>query len=326
MAATPLRIGLLGCAEIALRRMLPAIDAHPELRVEVVASRDAARAKEVAARFGCRPATGYEGVLAEEDVDAVYVPVPAALHAPWVEAALEAGKHVLAEKPLTLDAGRTRALCALARRRGLALVENVMFVHHAQHRAVLDQLAAGAVGTLRSFHATFTIPSPPAEDIRFRRALGGGALTDVGVYPLRAALHLLGPELTVDAARLVTGAGREVDTWGAALLGRPDGVTAQLTWGMDNAYDATYELRGTEGRITVSRAYTPPADLRPQVRVTRGGQTEELALAPDDQVHNTLTAFARAAASAAAPDPAVERQAELLDAVRSWTDASSAIE
>ncbi|MET9539766.1 Gfo/Idh/MocA family oxidoreductase [Streptomyces sp. NPDC006553] len=314
----PLRLGLLGCADIAVRRMLPAVAAHPDLEIAVIGSRDPDRAKAVAERFGGRPAAGYDAVLAAEDVDLVYAPVPAALHETWVSAALEAGKHVLAEKPLTLDAEHTRRLLDRAADRGLALVENVLFVHHPQHEAVRRLVADGAIGELHSLHAMFTIPEPPEDDIRHRPELGGGALWDVGVYPLRAALHLLGPRLTVTGAVLTAGTGRRVDTAGAALLRTPDGVTAQLTFGMAHAYRARYELHGSTGRITVDRAYTPAADLAPLVRLHGPDGSRDIPLAPADQVERALTALVTAVRGRSAPDPAVLRQAELLSELRRY--------
>ncbi|OAR24147.1 oxidoreductase [Streptomyces sp. ERV7] len=314
---SPVRVAVLGCADIAVRRMLPAMAACADVELVAVASRDAARAEGTARRFGCAAVHGYEALLAREDVDAVYVPLPAALHDVWVEAALRAGKHVLAEKPLTTRQERTAELLRLARARGLALVENVLFVHHGQHAAVRALLRDGAIGEPRSLHAAFAVPARPDEDIRYRAALGGGALWDVGVYPVRAALHLLGSGLTVLGAVLTADAGREVDTSGAALLRDGAGTVAQLTFGIGHAYRSEYELRGTEGRITVDRAFTPPADHRPVLRVERGSRVEEIALAPEDQVAAAVTAFATAVRQGGAPsDETVLEQAALLDAIR----------
>ncbi|MEQ4606332.1 Gfo/Idh/MocA family oxidoreductase [Streptomyces cavourensis] len=137
------RVGVLGCADIARRRMLPAFAASPDTEVVAVASRDADRAKALAAPYGARPVQGYAELLADASVDAVHIPLPLALHAEWTEAALRAGKHVLAEKPLTDDPARSAALFALAERSGLALMENVMFVHHRRHAEVARLVAAG---------------------------------------------------------------------------------------------------------------------------------------------------------------------------------------
>ncbi|MFJ6569156.1 Gfo/Idh/MocA family protein [Streptomyces sp. NPDC091292] len=310
----PLRVGVLGCAGIAVRRLLPAFAASPDIEIAAVASRDPDKARQIAARFDCRPVHGYGELLERDDVQAVYVPLPAALHAQWTEAALRTGKHVLAEKPLTTDRHRTAELLDLARSRDLVLMENVMFVHHHRHSAVQRLLADGAIGELRSFQAVFTIPPLPPGDIRYDPELGGGALADVGVYPLRAALHFLGPELDIVGARLVRGAGRRVETSGAALLSTPGAVTAQITFGMEDAYRSTYALWGSEGGITVDRAYTPPADHVPVIGLHRGGNTEEIRLAPHDQVAATVAAFAASVRTGILPDTrATLRQAELLD-------------
>ena len=121
------RVGVLGCAGIATRRMLPAFAAAPGTRVIAIASRETGRAEQTARLFGCEPVTGYENLLARNDIDAVYVPLPAALHACWTERALGCGKHVLCEKPLTTSAGQTRRLARLADEKGLVLKENFVF-------------------------------------------------------------------------------------------------------------------------------------------------------------------------------------------------------
>ncbi|MFD8982765.1 Gfo/Idh/MocA family protein [Streptomyces sp. NPDC059564] len=313
----PVRIGVLGCADIARRRMLPALRACPGADLVAVAARDAARARATAAEAGCEAVTGYAALLEREDVDAVYVPLPAALHARWVEAALRAGKHVLAEKPLTTDLATTRRLTELARATGRVLRENVMFVQHSQHAAVRALVADGAIGELRSFRAEFAVPRLPGTDIRYDASLGGGALWDTGVYPVRAALHFLGDRLETEAAVLVRGGpGRAVDTSGTALLRTPAGVCAQLAFGLDHGYRSAYEITGSEGRLTLDGAFTPPAGHVPRVLLERRTGTEEIALAPDDQVLRTVSAFTDAVRTAAAPDGAPLRQAELLDEIR----------
>ncbi|MFB6889251.1 Gfo/Idh/MocA family protein [Kitasatospora sp. NPDC056327] len=310
------RIGVLGCSAFAVRRMLPAFAAGPGLEVVAIASRSPERAEPVARRFGGDPVQGYAALLERDDVDAVYVPLPAALHAEWVEAALDAGKHVLAEKPLSADAAQTGRLLALARQRGLALVENVLFVHHPQHEAVRRLVTDGAIGELRSLSAEFGIPAPTDTDIRHRAELGGGSLADVGIYPLRSALHFLGPGIEVVGARLVRGRGREVETSGAVLLTSPEGVVAQLTFGMDHGYLSRYELWGSEGRITVDRAYTPPADFPPAVVLHRDGGREDIRLEPFDQVAAAVAGFVAAVRTGTVGHEATLRQAELLDDIR----------
>ncbi|MFI9182969.1 Gfo/Idh/MocA family protein [Streptomyces goshikiensis] len=318
--ADPLRIGVLGCADIVRRRMLPAFAADPDTALVAVASREGRRAAELArAHEGCAAVEGYAQLLATEGVEAVYVPLPVALHAQWVEAALLAGKHVLAEKPLTADPADTRRLLALARSRGLVLMENVMFVHHPQHAAVRSLVEDGAIGEPRSLSARFGVPRLPPGDIRYAPELGGGALLDIGVYPVRAAVHLLGSPLRVVGATLESGPHAVVETSGTALLRAESGVAAQLAFGMDHGYRSSYELWGSEGRISVRRAFTPPADHRPVLRLERRGGVEEIALEPADQVALTVAAFVRAcrAGHGGAPDAdACLEQSDLLDGIR----------
>lgn len=308
MSGAPLRVGVLGCADIARRRMLPAFAACPATELVAVASRDARTARETARPYGCRAITGYEALLADPGVDAVYVPVPAALHARWTRAALDAGKHVLAEKPLTLEPATTAELFALAARRRLALMENVMFVQHPQHEAVRALIADGALGELRTMHAQFTVPRRPPGDIRHRADLGGGALWDTGVYPLRAALHLLGHDLTLLASRLSDPGGLGVPTAGTALLlHAATSATVTLVFGLDHAYRSEYTLTGSRGALTLSHAFTPPATHMPRLL------PDSPPLPPADQVALTVAAFAAAAAQGrVVAEGAALRQAELL--------------
>ncbi|WP_326658212.1 Gfo/Idh/MocA family protein [Streptomyces sp. NBC_00385] len=313
----PLRIGVLGTAEIARRRLLPAFEACPDTRVTAVASRTAGRAAEVTDRFGGCPVRGYAALLERDDIDAVYLPLPAALHAEWTERALRSGRHVLAEKPLTTDPVRTRELLALAADRGLVLMENVMFVHHPQHAWIRGLADAGAIGELRSFHAVFTVPARRPGDIRLSPELGGGALLDTGVYPVRAALELLGTDLDVVGAAASRTQGALVDTGGAALLRTPAGVLAQVSYGIDDAYRSVYELAGSTGVIRLEHAFTPPGDHRPAVTLRAAdGRTERHTLDAHDQVLGTVARFAAAVRAGRAPHAAVcLRQAELLHAI-----------
>lgn len=310
----PVRMGVLGCAEIARRRMLPAMATSADIELVAVASRDIHKADEIARRYGCHAVEGYASLLADDSMDAVYVPLPAALHAHWIEAALRAGKHVLAEKPLTIDRCRTAELFDLAERGSLALMENVMFVHHSQHDVVRRLVADGAIGTVRSFRAEFSVPLRAETDIRYRPELGGGALWDTGVYPIRAAIHLVGTDWEVVGACLSSRPDFPVDVAGAALLRTQDEVTAHLEFGLDHGYSSTYALCGSEGRITVDRAFTPPADFRPSVRLDRGTGTSEIGLVPHDQVQATITAFATAVrhCTCVGREDSL-RQADLLD-------------
>src|SRR5690606_8954913 len=211
------------CADIAWRRMLPAIAAHPEVELAAIASRRPDRARQFSEHFGGQPTSDYGAVLDDDRIDAVYVPLPPALIGDWVERALRAGKHVLAEKPVLGAPDRIADLVELAYTRGLVLFENYMFLCHHQHEVAREWVATGMIGAPRSLTAEFSFPGKNQHDIRYDAGLGGGALNAVGVYPLRTASLHLGRELTVAGAHLDRDRATGVDLGGAALLVGPGG-------------------------------------------------------------------------------------------------------
>lgn len=319
----PLRVGVLGCAAIAARQVLPALARVPGATLVAVASRSADRAYEFAARFGGEPVLGYARLLERDDVDAVYIPLPGALHAEWTERALRSGRHVLVEKPLTTGHEQTAGLAALARSLGLRLMENRMFTHHPQHARVRELIANGAVGKLRALTAALAFPPRPPDDIRYDPALGGGALLDIGYYTVQAAMMLLPGPLTVAGAVLHHDAGAGVDTGGDVLLRGEGDVAAHLTFGFRHAYRSRYEVWGSRGRIILDRAFTPPATWQPVLHLEQQDREERLTLRPADHYQAALGCFVGAvredgperAALETALDDAV-RCAALLDAIR----------
>ncbi|SFX77417.1 Gfo/Idh/MocA family oxidoreductase (plasmid) [Streptomyces atratus] len=290
----PLRMGVMGCADIAWRRTLPALVADAAIDVTAIASRSLGRATEFTDRFGGVPLAGYDVLLARPDVEAVYIPLPGMLHAEWVERALEAGKHVLAEKPMTASPTLTARLIEVARARGLVLLENYMFLHHSQHAAVREVIDSGVIGEVRGFSSDFTIPPKPDGDIRYQPQVGGGAFLDFGGYPVRAALHFLGGELDVVGAVFRQYGARDVVMSGSVLLCTPQGVPAQLTFGMEHSYRTSYEIRGSEGRLFLDRAFTPPESYQPVLRIERQNHREERVLPADHQFANVIAFFADA--------------------------------
>lgn len=316
---TPVRVGVIGCADIAWRRALPALEAEPLTEVAAIASRGWDRAQRFTDRFGGEPVEGYAALLERDDIDAVYVPLPAVLHAEWIDRALRAGKHVLAEKPLTTDRDQAERLFALAAERELLLMENFMFLHHSQHERVAAMLADGVIGELRSFAASFTIPPKPQGDIRYQADVGGGALLDIGVYPIRAAGFFLGMDLDVAGAVLRHERSHDVVVGGTALMTTGQGVTAQLTFGMEHSYTNSYEFRGSTGRLWLNRVFTPPATYQPVVHVEQQDHAEQFVLPPEDQFAKSIRAFAQAVLGGEHPEDWSRnsvKQASLVDAVR----------
>jgi predicted dehydrogenase len=313
----PIGIGVLGIADIAVRRTIPAIQRCDRLKLVAVASRDPGKATSAARRFGCAAVVGYEGLLARDDVQAVYIPLPNSLHVEWTYAALRAGKHVLVEKSLTADAAAAAQLVEAAR--GLALVENFTFLHHTQHETVRALVADGAIGTPHSFSAAFGIPAADAGLIRYRRDLDGGSLRENGCYPIRAAQLFLGADIQLRGAYLRLDPTLGVDLAGSALLVDGGGMSAHCEFGLDLGYRNTYSIWGSTGRIELDWAFTPPADRATVLRLYGNSSRGERMLPPCDQFLAAVTAFA-----AACDDPAsrprhaaeVVAQAGLLESIR----------
>ncbi|WP_101788014.1 Gfo/Idh/MocA family protein [Nonomuraea indica] len=319
MSRRPLRVGVLGCADIVWRRALPAMGRVEEVEVVAVASRQRAKADRFAARFGGESVQGYARLLERDDVDAVYVALPTGLHHRWTLRALEVGKHVLVEKSFATSLAETEEMLTAARRNGLWVTENFAFVHHHQHGEVRKLIADGAIGEPHLFTGEFGIPPRSPGDIRYRADLGGGALLDVGAYPVRAAQLFLGSGVSVVGATLLVDGERGVDLGGSALLCSEAGVAAQLTFSFQSSYRSAYSVWGGAGRITLERAFSVPPTLRTVVRLEREGGVEEYELPPDDQFANAIRAFARAVRDGA--DPAghgdvLLQQAGLLEEIR----------
>jgi predicted dehydrogenase len=179
-----LRWGVLSTARIGVRRVIPALQAGQHCQVVAIASRDEQAAKAAAENLGIPRAYGsYDSLLSDPEVEAVYIPLPNHLHIPWAIRCIEAGKHVLCEKPLALTADEgDRLVRAAADRPRLKVMEAFMYRHHPQWDMALQRLREGGVGDLRSVQAAFSIHSVNPDDIRNQAATGGGGLLDIGCY------------------------------------------------------------------------------------------------------------------------------------------------
>jgi predicted dehydrogenase len=310
-------MGVLGSADIAVRRMLPALTSQPLVDLVAVASRSLDRAQELADRFGCEAVEGYERLLARPDIDAVYIPLPTALHAEWATRTLEAGKHVLCEKPCATGLREATEVGRAARERGLLVMESFMFLHHEQHAHVRELVRDGVIGQLREVTAVFGIPAAPRGVAGEGHALS--SLLETGVYPVRAARLFAGDDLEVVGATLTLDPESGQDIGGSALLRSPSGVCARLGFGWDRFYRCTYELWGSEGRLTLERAFTTPDAHPPVLRLERQDSVRELTLAPDRQFVNIAGVFARTVVNGTGFEEYADdilRQAALVDRIR----------
>ncbi|MGX9297011.1 Gfo/Idh/MocA family protein [Tsukamurella paurometabola] len=273
------RWGLLSTSGIG-RVAARAIAAADGAELAAVAGRDADRAAAYAAEVGSPVAYGnYEELLADGGIDAVYVPLPITLHGEWTIRALEAGKHVLCEKPLTLDPDEATAVFDAAERAGRLAIEGFMWRLHPQTRPVRRLLAAGSIGELALVRAALSV-SAPAGDIRRTTDLGGGALADLGGYCVSAVRLFGGEPSTVRAVRVAdpagTGAGHDLRA--SAVLELQDGVVGLIDVGLDLERRDQLELVGTEGRIVVDDPWLCRSGT---VDLIRAERSERLPVDPD---------------------------------------------
>ena len=250
-----LRLGVLGCADIAVNRVIPALRASNKVRVQAIASRDLSRARQWAEKLGVPAACGsYGELLQRDDVEAVYVPLPNSLHAPWTLAALQAGKHVLCEKPLALTVREARRMSETARAQGKVLMEGFMYRHHPRHRRALELLRSGAIGDLASIQCEFSYYLPDSDGYLFDPERGGGALLDVGCYCVHIARAAAGSEpLEVYAAHTLSRGG--VDLSCAGLLRFAGGVLATFHASMKEEPRYGYRLVGSRGLLEAPWAF-----------------------------------------------------------------------
>jgi D-xylose 1-dehydrogenase (NADP+, D-xylono-1,5-lactone-forming) len=246
--------GLISTARINAE-LLQGMALVPDANALAVASRDAARAAEYARRHGIERAYGsYDALLADGDVEVVYISLPNGMHVEWTRRALEAGKHVLCEKPLTRSPAEVQELFDLAQARGLQLSEAFMYRHHPQTKTIKELVESGAIGRLALVRGSFSFISDPA-DPRMKVEMEGGGLMDVGCYPVSMARLLAGEPERVSAEQVLGGDG--VDVVMAGVLRFPGGVIAQFDSGLALPGRQGLEVVGESGWLRVKRPWQP---------------------------------------------------------------------
>jgi predicted dehydrogenase len=318
---TALRWGILGCARITRRGLVPGIRASGTGVLQALASQDPATARAWAAEFGIpRAHETYEALIDDPEVDAVYIPLPNELHRPWVTAAADAGKHVLCEKPLALDACEAAVMVEHCRIRGVLLMEAFMWRHQPRTLELRRLIRDGAIGELRLIRSSFSFPIA-AGDWRLNPARGGGALWDVGCYGVSTARLFAGSE-PVGLRSIEHNGPTGVDLSFAALLEFPGGVLATVDCSFEQPFQCAYELVGTRGVVEVPDAFLPPTSGPPIARMRTIGSPSDSATAADeirllefepvDQYAAMVDALAISVAAGALIDPAEDGLAQMI--------------
>jgi predicted dehydrogenase len=291
--------------------------AVPEAAIVAVAARDPARAEAFARKHGIpRVLPSYDALLGDPDVDAIYNPLPNSAHCEWTIKALRAGKHVLCEKPLAANAAEAAQMADAARATGRVLVEAFHWRHHPLAAELRRIVASGELGAIRHVEATFCVPLPLPNDIRYQWALAGGATMDTGCYAISLVRHLSGMEPIVESAQARLLKAR-IDRWMRAELRFPDGATGRITCALLSSTLLKIQalVRGDRGTLHVFNPIAPHFFHRVRVRTDAGRRAFSV---PGDATYTLqlrdFVAACRGAAPRWGPDDAVANM-RVVDAV-----------
>ena len=303
-----IRIGVLSPSEIATRRFLPALPDEVEFIGIAVASKDEwfgdisedsfnkinqselTKAEIIQQKHGGKIYNCYTSLLSSGDIDAIYIPLPPALHYFWGKKALNYGLHVLLEKPLTVSFEDTKELVAIAREKNLLIYENFAFEFHKQIDRIKEIMHSDLLGEIRQIRASFGFPYRGANDFRYKKILGGGAVNDCGGYPIKLATILLGNDVQVKYSQLYSSRNHDVDTYGFAVIENKNGPPAIVSFGMDNAYTCELEIWGNKNKLLAPRVFTPPVDFQSKLIIS-GEKGQEIIIDKDDYFKNSIKRF-----------------------------------
>jgi predicted dehydrogenase len=319
-----IRWGVLGWARIARNELIPAIKRSNNGEFHALASRDAAKLAECGAQHNpARLHARYEDLLADDTVDAVYIPLPNSLHKEWTIRAAEAGKHVLCEKPVALNAGEAREMIAACRANGVNFMEAFMYRYTARTAKVLEVLRSGVLGDIKFIHAQFRFLLSRPGDVRRAPDLGGGSLYDVGCYPVNFAGLVMdtitgsapGAGPRPESIRALEVREHGVDELFSATLRYPGGVLASLHSGLNAHGRHLSEIVGTKGVLEIPATFLGTAGI---ATLVAGDQRQEIAIPESDRYRLQVEDFAAAILEQRPPRLIPEetlRNIELLDAL-----------
>lgn len=306
------RIGIICPSEIAFRRFLPSLQkvkdfsfagvaiASPEewagdgkvtKQTKTIIENERKKAQTFIDSYGGKIYEGYKTLIISPDVDIVYLPLPPALHFKWAKLALESGKHAYVEKPFSTDLKDSQILLSIAKEKKLAVHENYMFIYHQQLQAVQDLISQGEIGKVRQYRVSFGFPRRAANDFRYNKALGGGALLDAGGYCMKYASWLLGDTARLVCANAYYEPDFEVDIFGSCTMTNDEGTIVQMSFGMDCDYKCELEAWGSIGTLTTGRILTAPDGLEPDMVIKHNQEYFPQKLPADNAFEKSIRRF-----------------------------------
>jgi len=262
-----IKFGIIGCSRIAKRSVIPAITKSEFAEIEMIGSRSIDKAKKFSNEFNCKKYGTFEDVISDDSVDAVYISTPIGIHEEWAIKAASAGKHILCEKSSTTSFESAKKMTEHSKQNNVRILEGFVFRFHPQHQKVKELIDNNKIGDLVSFNGSFGFPAFPEGDIRYDSKLGGGFLNDCGCYPINASRMIFEEEPIGVSCILSIDAKTGVDIRGTSYIIFENEKTASVTYGNGNYYQAKYNIWGSEGIISLERAYSVPPDFKTKVNI-----------------------------------------------------------
>lgn len=312
------RWGVLSTAKIGREKVIPAMQEGRYCEMVALASRRRERAKAAAEALGIPKAFGaYEELLEDSEIDAVYIPLPNHLHVPWTLKALEAGKHVLCEKPLGLTAAEAEQVVEASREHpNLKVMEAFMYRYHPQWQHAKELVDKGAIGELRTIHTAFSYFNADPDNIRNRPEIGGGALMDIGCYGVSLSRFLFGREPERVVGEMETDPELGIDRLTSAILDF-EGGTATFTCATQLVRHQRVEIFGTEGRIEIEIPFNAPPDRETRIWLFANGSEEEITFEAANQYTLQGDLFSRAVLDDTAVPTPIEDAVENMKVIES---------
>ncbi len=289
-----MKIAAWGIGSHAQRNTLPALVKAISIDVVGIYSRNGRTVREQALKYGCKPYASSEFLLADPEVEGVYLATPVALHFSAGRKILEAGKHLFVEKSSVTCLKDAEILAELAKSNDLVIAECFMYKYHNQCEKLLDIVRNGELGAIRQIHARFGFPHLNASDIRYRKDLGGGALLDAGAYTLSLAALFAQNNISLCSSMMFAQKSYDVDTDGLVTLILDEDILFIASWGIGRSYKNEVEVWGENGTAYAYRFFSKPETLETKIKILKQNNESTISCLPENHFVSMFQNFTKA--------------------------------
>ena len=314
-----IRFGIIGCSRVAKKYFLPALLVSKKAELKIIGSRKLKRAKEYADEFKCENHGNYDDVL-NSGIDAVYISLPIGLHEKWVIESAKAGKHVICEKSSTTSYKSAKKMTNVCKKQNVRLLEGFAYKFHPQHDKIKELVNIGKIGQISTFTGFFGFPSPPPNDIRWDKELGGGVLNDAGCYPISASTMIFNDLPIGVMAKQEINKKKSIDIGINIMMSYPKNKVSYITARFENYFQSKYFIWGTKGTLSTNRAFAIPKKFQVSVFLGQNDIIKRIKFPYIDQTKIMIDKFSEEITDVKKCDFNFETdlliQAKIMDAIR----------